>query len=200
MQVKSLQETVQRECEERFELTEALAEAREALLKNHLNVNPASIRHSPSLNGKRLPELEQQQAVIFPDHANNPSSNRGPDKESDGGLPPKPVKLSGASYNYTEPTPPGSRNSSLAGVNSVRRTASNTTVASVRSNSSGKSTSQSSQPQDRTMALYRAAKSYNKTVTNGPSPPAAQKSAITGANKNEFKSLLNLAMRRGSSN
>ena len=194
--MKSLQETVRRECEERFELTEALAEAREALLKNHLNANTTNtIKQSPSLNGKRLPELEHQQAVIFPDHANNSINlDHHNDKEVSNGLPPKQSKHT---QNFSEPTPPESRNSSYAG-NSVRRTASNTTTASVRSNSSSRSNSQ--QPQDRTLAVYRAAKTYNKAMANGPSSSSGQTSAVPGANKNEFKSLLSLAMRRGSSN
>lgn len=205
-EVKSLQDTVRRECEERFELTEALSEARETLLKNHLQVNPGATGPSQNLqflnkyslnNGSaRLPELNSASATsedarrsIAPDH----NSSR---VISD--LPPKgPSNMSSRSLQPSqyskEPTPPQpeSRDGSHR---SFPRRSSTQSRSSVVSNNSA-----SSQPADRTLAVYRASKVQNKAKSNGIIASQSERKLNSNGAKNEFKTMLNLAMRRGSS-
>ena len=206
-QVKSLQDTVRRECEERFELTEALAEARETLLKNHLQVNGNTSGHnlqflskySMSNGSARLPELNSNSAPM----AESQKSHRIlDDARVTSDLPPRgPANVSSRSLQPSqyakEPTPPQpeSRDGSHR---SFPRRSSTLSRASVGSNNS--STSQP-QPADRTLALYRASKMHvNKTNSNGSvnSSQNERKMSSNGANT-EFKTMLNLAMRRGSS-
>ena len=178
--MKSLQETVRRECEERFELTEALSEARETLLKNHLIINGSINRKEQ--NGHKLPELNH---VRLPDHVMNDATHH----DLIDNLPPKaPIGSHRRLSVSKEPTPPPvpqpeSRDNSSS-YRSFTRKSSSQSRASISSSNSVQSLSS----QDRTMAVYKASKVQNKQNANSSS----------GAT-NDFKSMLNLAMRRGSS-
>ena len=194
---------MRRECEERFELTEALSDARETLLKNHLingdrtNSNAQMVNKHTMHNGStRLPELNQ--FSFNNDASQNGYHMNGNDKiRTD--LPPKAPMISSRSQQmqYTkEPTPPQPESRDGSSHRSFPRKGSTQSRASVSSHHSV-----ASQPQDRTMALYRAAKLQSNRSTSSSNSQSECKPGSNNSNgaKNEFKTMLNLAMRRGSS-